>query len=68
MARAMGSSESLAEVSRLRGGLEGDTFALNLADDRFVVKVYAGAADQASIEFDNLEVALVARVATPEPV
>jgi aminoglycoside phosphotransferase (APT) family kinase protein len=68
MAGAIGSRESPSEVSRLTGGLEGDTFAFRLADDRFVVKVYAEAADQASIEFDNLAVASLASVATPKPV
>jgi aminoglycoside phosphotransferase (APT) family kinase protein len=69
MARAIGSRESPSHVRRLIGGLEGDTFAFRLADDRFVTKVYTGAtsANQADIEFDNLAVASLATVPTPEP-
>jgi len=68
MALAMGSSESPSDVVRLRGGLEGDTFAFRLAGDRFVLKIYVDSADQAGTEFDNLGVVSLARVATPEPV
>jgi hypothetical protein len=68
MALAMGSSETPSDVVRLRGGLEGDTFAFRLAGDRFVVKIYVDSGDQASTEFENLRVVSLARVATPEPV
>ncbi len=68
MALAMGSRESPSDVHRLRGGLEAETFAFRLAHDEFVLKVYVESADQARIEFSNLGLVSVARVATPEPV
>ena len=61
MALAMGSSETPFDVVRLRGGLEGETFAFRLADDRFVVKIYVDSADQASTEFRNLRLVSLAR-------
>jgi aminoglycoside phosphotransferase (APT) family kinase protein len=69
MARALGSSESPAEVKRLTGGLEAETFSFRLADDRFVAKLYTNSQNQAAVtEFENLEGVSVATVPTPEPV
>jgi aminoglycoside phosphotransferase (APT) family kinase protein len=68
MAHALGSGESPSEVRRLTGGLEAQTFYFRLANDLFVVKIYADDQNQAVVEFENLEAVSVATVATPEPV
>ncbi len=68
MAQALGSSEPPTNFNRLPGGLEGKTFGFRLHEQHFILKVYAGEAHQARREFDNLIVAGIASVPTPEPV
>ncbi len=69
MARALGSKAQAADLKRLTGGLEGETFAFRVRSDHFVVKIYVeDDGEQAKTEFDNLDVVSTATVPTPEPV
>ncbi len=68
VARSLGSSQRPSDIQRLTGGMEAETFAFRLGDGRFVAKVCAKNADEATAEYDNLAVVSVSTVPTPEPV
>jgi aminoglycoside phosphotransferase (APT) family kinase protein len=68
MACALGFDRTPEIVTRLSGGMEGETYALRLDGSALVVKVYVKNPQEAKQEFDNLTVVSASNVPTPAPI
>ena len=68
MAKSLGSSHLPTGLKRLTGGLECETYRLDLGGRHLVVKVLTKNGSDAATEFDNLLVVTDADVPTPVPV
>lgn len=68
MSQTLGSSVAPANLIRLTGGLECETYAFRAMQRRFVVKVYLHNGEGAMTEFENLAIVASAGVPTPDPV
>ncbi len=68
MARALGSDRAPGGVTRLTGGMQGETYAFRLDGSSLVLKVCIKNPEEAKREFDNLTVVSPSSAPTPEPI